>query len=44
MNFIVEDKDISILFVFNNINAYFDKTKDKTDYYVNVFGIYIKYK
>ena len=44
MNVILEGADISILLVFNNINAYFDKTQDRTDYYVNLHGIYLKYK
>lgn len=44
MSMIVEGGDLSILLVFDNINAYFDKTKGRTDYYVNLQGIYIKYK
>lgn len=44
MNVIVEGGDISILLVFNNIDVYFDKAKDRTDYYVELHGIYIKYR
>ena len=44
MHMILEGEDIAILLVFNNINAYVDKAKEKTDYYVGFHGIYIRYK
>ncbi len=44
MSIIVEGGNLSILLVFSNIDAYFDKTKDRTDYYVGLQGLYIKYK
>jgi len=44
MNMVIEGEDISILVVLNEINAYFDKTKDKMDYYVDFYGIYIRDK
>ena len=44
MSLTLENEDVAVLLVFNNINAYFDKVKDKTDYYVSFDGIYIKYK
>ncbi len=44
MSVVIEEGDISILIVFNNINAYFEKTQDKTNYYVELHGIFVKYK
>ena len=44
MNVVLEDEDISILFVFNNIDFYNDQIKDSTNHYVNLHGLYVKYK
>lgn len=44
MNMILEGEDISILLAFRYVNAYFDKTRDRTDYYVEFQGIYIRYR
>ena len=42
MKMLIEDEGLSILLVFNEINAYNDKTRGTTDYYVDFHGIYIK--
>ncbi|OLS02697.1 DUF4153 domain-containing protein [Tissierella creatinophila] len=44
MNVIIETEDISILLVFDNINIYRDQIKEKTDYYVELHGIFVKNK
>lgn len=44
MSMTVEGGDLSVLLVFDNINVYFDKQQEKTDHYINLQGIYIKYK
>ncbi len=44
MSIVVEEGDISLLVIFSNVNIYYDKTKDMSDYYVNLNGIYVKFK
>lgn len=44
MNLVLEGEDLAILLVFRNIDVFSDKIQDRTDYYVNFHGIYIKYK
>ncbi len=44
MSIILESEDISILIVVENINAYFDKQRATTEYYVAFQGIYVRYK
>ncbi|MGO1469568.1 MAG: hypothetical protein ACTHW2_06075 [Tissierella sp.] len=44
MHFILERQDVSILFVFNDIDIYFDDVRNTKDYFVNLYGIYVKYK
>lgn len=42
MHMILEEEDLSILVVFNNINAHIDRIKNETNYYVDFHGIYIR--
>lgn len=42
MSVTLEGEDLSMLIVFNNINAYINKREDTTDYHVGFQGIYIK--
>ncbi len=44
MNMVLETEGLSVLIVFNSIDTYFDKVKNKSDYYVDFSGIYIGYK
>lgn len=44
MHVILEEGDLSLLIVFSDINAYYDETSDKADYYMNLQGFYIKEK
>lgn len=44
MNLVLEGEDLAVLLVFRNIDVFSDKIQDRTDYYVNFHGIYIKYK
>ncbi len=44
MSLILEGEGISILLVFENISAYFDRVNDTTDYYAEFQGIYIRDK
>ena len=44
MSLTLEGGDISILIVFGYIDASIDNKQNRTDYYVNLQGIYIKYK
>lgn len=44
MNIVLEDENISMLFVFNNIDFYFNNAKENPEYYIGIHGIYVKYK
>lgn len=44
MNLTLDLEDISITFVFDNIESFFDKQQGKTTYYINPQGVYVKYK
>ncbi len=44
MSLTLEGEGISIRLVFGYIDAYYDINQDRRDYYVNIQGIYIKYK
>lgn len=44
MNLILEGDGLSILIVFDNINISEYNIEDTTSYYINIHGIYIKYK
>ncbi len=44
MSVILEGGDLSILVVFNNVNAYFNKIQNKRDYYVEFHGVYVRYQ
>ena len=44
MSLLVEDENLSILLVFDNIDISSDKLHDTIDYYLNIHGLYLKYK
>lgn len=44
MSFIVEDENISILWVIENINVYYDERLERNEYYIETHGIFLKYK
>lgn len=44
MSVILEDENVSILIVFDNIDIYQNREENSENYYINNYGIYVKFK
>ena len=44
MSLILQGGNLEVLLIFDNISVYYYESEDRTDYYINLEAIYIKYK